>query len=183
MPSFKFMDAPGAPVLVFFHLKADAAARDGDQWKEAEKGLLQAWIRSVLLPAIASLDTSRRTRQYNAVETALESQIQPKFFRIYREDLEELDQALEVATSSASNLTSLSWIFGLQKFGQRRLFCGRDVLGPQSFGFGSMFNVDLLDAVSVHLALNFACEDEDYELFWDRARIHVWMRGETICMI
>ena len=45
------------------------------------------------------------------------------------------------------------------------------------------WNVDQLDAVSVHLALNFACEDEGYELFWDRARIHVWMRGETICMI
>lgn len=174
------MDAPGAPVLVFFRLKPDVAARDGDQWKEAESGLLQAWTRSVLLPAIASLDVSRRTRQYNAVETALESQILPRYLRIYREDLEELDRALEVATSSASNFTSLSWFFGLHKFGQRQLFCGRDLLGPQSFGFGSMFNVDLLDAVSVHLALNFACEDEGYELFWDRARIHVWMRGEII---
>lgn len=178
------MDAPGAPVQVFFRLKADAAARDGDQWKEAEKGLLQAWTRSVLLPAITSLETSRRTRQYNAAETALESQILPKFLRIYREDLEELDRALEEATSSSSsNFTTLSWFFGLYKFGQRQLFCGRDVLGPQSFGFGSMFNVDQLDAVSVHLALNFACEDEGLDLFWDRARIHVWTRGETIYVI
>ena len=101
-----------------------------------------------------------------------------KFLRICREDLEELDRALEEATSSASsNFTTLSWFFGL---GQWQLFCGRDVLGPQSFGFVSMFNVDQLNAISI---LNFTCEDEDYELFWDWARIHVWMMGETICMI
>ena len=57
------------------------------------------------------------------------------------------------------------------------------MLGPQSFGFGSMFNIDQLDAVSVHLALNFACEDEGFDLFWDRARIREWMSGETICVI
>ena len=151
---------------MFFRLKADAVARDGNQWKEAEKGLLEAWTRSVLLPAIASLETSGRTRQYNAAEIALESQILPRYLHVYREDLEELDRAMEEATSS-SNFTTQSWFFGLHKFGQRNLLCGRDVLGPQSFGFGSMFNVDQLDAISVHLALNFACEDEGFDLLWD----------------
>ena len=107
----------------------------------------------MLLPAIASLDTSRRARHYNAAETALESKILPKYLSIYREDLEELDGALEEATSASSDFTTLTWFFEVCKFGQRQLFCGRDVLGPQSFGFSSMFNVDQFDAVSVHLTL------------------------------
>ena len=140
------------------------------------EGLPQLWTRHMLLPAIAPLEMSRRTRRYNAVETALSTDVLPKYVRLYREDLDELDQKLEKATSS-SRFTSLTCFFILCKFEQRFLFCTRDMLGPESFGFGSMFKVDLLDSISILLCLNFSSDEDEYELFWDRPRIHAWARG------
>ena len=150
--------------------------RDANKWKKAERGLPQLWVRHVLLPAVASLETSRRTRRFNAVETALSTDILPKYVRLYREDLDELDEKLEEATSSSSYFTTLMWFFALYKFG-RFLCCTRDTLGPESFGFGSMFQADRLDSVSVHLALNFSSNEDMYDLFWDRLRIKDWTRG------
>lgn len=124
----------------------------------------------VLLPAISALETSR-TRRYNTVETALSTGILPKYVRLYPEDLAELD---EEATTSSPHFTSLTWFFALYKFGRFFLFCPVDTLGPESFGFGSMFEVDRLDSISVHLALNFASDDNMYDLFWNRQRIKDW---------
>lgn len=177
MPSFKLMEASGASVQVIFRLKQDAAVRDANEWKKAERGLPQLWARHVLLPAIASLETSRRTRRFNTVETALSTDILPKYVRLYREDLDELDAKLEEATSSSTHFTTLRWFFALYKFGQRFFFCTGDTLGPESFGFGSMFQADRLDSVSVHLALNFSSNEDMYELFWDRLWIKEWTRG------
>ena len=151
--------------------------RDANKWKKAERGLPQVWVRHVLLSAVASLETSRRTRRFNTVETALSTDILPKYVRLYREDLDELDEKLEEATSSSSHFTTLMWFFALYKFGQRFLCCTRDTLGPESFGFGSMFQADRLDSVSVHLALNFSSNEDMYDLFWDRLRIKDWTRG------
>ena len=118
MPSFKLMEALGASVQVIFRLKPDAAVRDGNEWKKAERGLPQLWTRRVLLPAISALETSR-TRRYNTVETALSTDILPKYVRLYREDLDELDEKLEETTTSSSHFTSITWCFALYKFGQR----------------------------------------------------------------
>ena len=62
LPSFKLMDAPGSPVKVMFRLKHDAAMRDAEGLKNAEKGLVCMWTRQVLLPAIAAMETSSRAR-------------------------------------------------------------------------------------------------------------------------
>ena len=132
MPSFKLLEAPEAPVQVIFWLKQDVAVRYAKEWKKAEKGLPRLWMRHVLLPAIASLETSMRTRRYNAVETALSTDIFPKYVRLYRKDLDELDQKLEEATSSSSHFTSFTWFFTLCKF---RRFLHKGHIGTRIIWF------------------------------------------------
>ena len=48
-----------------------------------------------------------------------------------------------------------------------------------------MFHIDWLDAVSLHLELNFSSneEEEEYDLFWDCPRIQMWDRGECTPII
>ena len=62
LPLFKLVDAPGSPVKVMFWLKHDAAMRDAEGLKNAEKGLVRMWTRQVLLPAIAAMEISSRAR-------------------------------------------------------------------------------------------------------------------------
>ena len=94
--------------------------------------------------------------------------------RVYG-DLDELDQKLEEFISWSSHFASLTWFFAVCKFGQCFL-CTTESLGPETFGFGYMFEGDLLDSVSVHLALNFSSDEEEYKFFWDHLRIYTWAR-------
>lgn len=140
------------------------------------------WVKSVL-KAVEFLPESTRTRLYNTPTTTRITGILSTYVCIYREDIDQLDHAVQV-THASSDLSTLSWYYVLCKFGQHLTLMSGEVLGPQAFGLEAMFCADLLDSVSLNLALNFSSnKEEEYDLFWDRPRIHMWARGECILVI
>ena len=118
-PSFRIADGIGAPVNVLLTFKPDTNLVDAEEWKMAQKNLPHKWFTTILIPAIESLDGSRRTRLNNTVSTMCMSGIIPDYIRIYKEDLTSLDDAISEATQSSEDMKSLLWYFASWKFGQQ----------------------------------------------------------------
>ena len=181
MPYFRLVDGPAEPVHVLIRLGPNTTESEGDEWLKNERRLPWIWVKSVLLPAILLLPESTRTRLNNTAQTTETTGVLPSYVRIYKEDLELLDSAVGAAYAT-SGITNLSWCYIVCKFGQQLMLMDGEVLGPESFRLGAMFQVDLLDMVSVHLALNFSSvnEEEEYDVFWDRPKLNTWASGECI---
>ena len=177
LPGFKLVDGmiPFCPVYVILRLKSGVRPIEASQWRENQMGLASTWWTTVMLPAVASLPDSCRTRHFNPVMTSTRTGILPKYLRLYDEDLAQLDSALQAPSSMESDL---SWYFVCCKFGQRKELDPGERLGPESFGLGDAFDLTDIVSISVHLALNFGCTDERYSLFWNSDTLSTWTECE-----
>lgn len=159
-------------VHVVFRPKSTADASAISELKEHSTRLRKVWWNSVLIPALRSLPPNTRTRRYNIVRTVQETDILPRYARLYEEDIADIDQALQ-----ASVVDDFEWFFICFGFGQRKLLEEDESLGPEAFGLGTLFDLSNIVKISLHLAVNLTCTDELYSLFWHRKRTYSWIQG------
>ena len=177
LPGFRLVDGPAAKVWVIFRPKSSATADDVSEWQTNCQNLPRVWWNCVLIPAVKSLPDSSRTRRFNAVHTFEVTQVFPTYMRIYREDLEAIDQALDDAPQQ---LSDFHWFFLCSSYGQRRELREDEQLGPSAFGLGDVFDLTSALRVSIHLAMNFKCTDDRFSLFWGYDRTFDWMQCELL---
>lgn len=166
--------------MVVFRAKDTACATDVEEWRINEKTLLNAWMKTVLIPAIASLPPDSRTRLNNASHTCLSTGVLPKYVRIYGEDVEELEANLFHVTSQSQLDEQLSWYYLFVRLGQRHQLQSGEALGPDAFGLEEEFDLSQTLRFSAHLAMNFASVDQSFSLFWNRQELHRWCQGELL---
>ena len=181
LPAFKILDAQiGAKVSVIFRPKPTASATDLQQWQENQGTLASTWLTSVLVAAIDSLPSSCRTRRNNPTHTYLETKIPPLYIRLYKEDIQMLDRALDAVTQLAPLDRDLSWYFLCHHYGQRHLLEPGEELTSHSFGLTEAFDLTHTIRFSAHVAFNISCRDSAYSLFWNRQRLTPWCHGKSV---
>ena len=166
--------------MVIFRPKDTACVTDVEQWLVNQMNLLETWMTTVLVPAVDSLPQDSRTRLNNAFHTCLSTGVLPKYVRIYREDVEELDSNLPRTTTLSPLDEQLSWFFVFVCLGQRHQLQPGEELGPQSFGLEEEFDLRRTLRFSVHLAMNFSNVDPAFFLFWNHQELRRWCQGELL---
>ena len=173
LPGFKLL-RNGMHVVL--RAKMDATPMNLRSEQEQQSSLQNKWWMSIFIPALNSLPDECRTRLFNATQTIQRTKIMPEYIRIYKEDLPLLDRALQ----DVLGLDDLDWYFVQWMYGQRMDLEEDEHLGPDAFRLGDMFNLSSATKFSIHIALNFACKDSNYSLFWNRNRALNWSSGEFL---
>lgn len=145
-----------------FRPNSDATVSDLCSLQERQRGLLKECWKSVLIPALKSLPQHVETHSFNNPSTCQATGILPTYMRIYSDDLDLLDNALQAEESS---LYHLSWYFVCSKYGQRLQVAQGEALGPEAFRLDRMFDLSNVTKVSIHIGMNFQCSDARYSLF------------------
>ncbi len=175
LPGFRLVDGPAERVWVWvmFRPKLSATADDMEEWKSNCQSLQRVWWNCVLIPAVKSLPDSSRTRRFNAVHTMEVTQVFPTYMRLYEEDLREVDQALD---TTPQQLSDFSWFFVCFSYGQRKELEVGEPLSPGAFRLGEVFDFTSTLRVSIHLAMNFKCTDDNFSLLR-------WMQCELLLSV
>lgn len=129
---------------------------------------------TVIIPAIHSLAADSRSRLHNNTATYTATGILPKYFRVYSEDVDDLDLAIAVATITSPLDSAICWYFACWQFGQQQELLEGEEVGPHAFGLSDAFQFGDECRFSAHLAMNIRHTDTRYSLFWDCNKLYKW---------
>ena len=122
------------------------------EWAINHQKEFSEWYRlDVFSQALLDLP-SCRTRHYNQPGTAPASHTLPAYFRIFNEDLPLLSQALTQQSLRGTPFRCLEVFYGCWKFGQQHRAPADLSMNPTHFNFDMVFDEELVDLVSVHVA-------------------------------
>ncbi len=174
----KLLDTPVGPLGVIFRPKPNTTPSNMEQWDYTT--ITRTWWMTVLIPAIHSLAEDSRTHLHNNPATHKATGILPKYFRIYREDVDELDLALADASVTSPLDSDLCWYFACWQFGQQQQLMEGDEVGSHAFGLSEAFQLGDVCRFSAHLAMNIRHNDPRYSLFWNCSKLNSWCHCELL---
>ena len=182
LPAFRLTDSivPYCSVYVILRPKPTASANVILEWQTHTKNLPRLWWNSVFIPALRFLPADTRTSHFNIIRTVQRTGILPSCMHLYDEDMANLDIALDAPTCG---MDDFKWYFMIYGYGQRKLIDEAESLGPESFGLGEMLDLTKVSKISLHIAINFACTDTSYSLFWHRERTYGWIHCNFLLLL
>ena len=171
---FKLAETTAAPVYVVGRVKSTARVSQVDWAMNSQKNFSEWYWLDVFNQALLELP-SCRTRHYNQPGTAAASRTVPAYYRVFQEDLSLLSQALSEQSLSGTPFGCLEVLYGCWKFGQQHRAPADLSMDPAHFKFDLVFEEELLDLVSVHVAINIFPRSDSRSSLWLTDNLRAWL--------